>query len=67
MEGLLTILASVLSALFLVPFPEQNNTFSEKEKECILARKAGDEAEKSDEPVWKHTLAACRNPKVWLS
>jgi len=67
MEGLLTILASILSVLFLVPFPEQNKAFSEKEKACVLARKADDEAEKSDDPVWKHTLAACRDPKVWLS
>jgi MFS family permease len=67
MEGLLTVLASLLSAFFIVPFPEQNNMFPEKEKACLLARKADEEVEDSDEPVWKHTLAACRDLKVWLS
>jgi MFS family permease len=67
MEGLLTILASLLSVFFLVPFPEQNKMFPEKEKACVLARKADEEVEDSDEPVWKHTLAACRDLKVWLA
>jgi MFS family permease len=67
MEGLLTVLASLLSVFFVVPFPEQNNLFPEKEKACLLARKADEEVEDSDEPVWKHTLAACRDLKVWLS
>jgi MFS family permease len=67
MEGLLTILASLLSVFLIVPFPEQNNMFPEKEKACLMARKADEEVEDSDEPVWKHTLAACRDLKVWLS
>jgi hypothetical protein len=67
MERLLTILASLLSVFFIVPFPDQNNMFPEKEKACLLARKADEEVEDSDEPVWKHTLAARRDLKVWLS
>jgi hypothetical protein len=65
--GSLTVLASLLSAFFIVPFPEQNDMFPEKEKACLLARKADEEVKGSDEPVWKHTLIACRDPKVWLS
>lgn len=67
MEGLITVVASALSFFIMVPFPEDNNSFSHEEKAALLARIAEDKVETSDEPAWKHTLAACHDPIVWLA
>ena len=67
MEGLITVVASVLSIFVMVPFPENNNDFTGEEKSNLMARIAADKVETSDEPAWKHTLAACHDVKVWLA
>ncbi|GAB7355534.1 hypothetical protein MBLNU459_g6016t1 [Dothideomycetes sp. NU459] len=68
MEGLITIVVSVLSVFVIVPFPEQNKSFTAEEKSVILARIARDGIQEDEsEKGWRRVVTACSDVKVWLA
>lgn len=68
MEGIITVVVSIASFWIIVSFPEQTTRFTPEEKAAILARVAEDEVEEDTTvPVWKRTLAACKDRTVILA
>lgn len=69
MEGIITVVVSLASIFIVVPFPEDNNSFSPEERAVILARVQEDRVEEveGEGPAWKRTLAACSDRKVILA
>jgi len=69
MEGLITIVVSLISFFLILPFPENNKRFSGEERAVILARTAADKATYEEErgPWWRWVLAAATDRKVWLA
>ena len=67
LEGLLTVLVSLIGYYFISNYPSTAKFLTEEEKACIHARlKASNDATRHEGFTWGNVLMALRDHKVWL-
>ena len=67
LEGILTVLVSLIAYFFVANYPSTAKFLSEKEREAIHARLVSNNDATRDEAfTWTNVSFAIRDPKVWL-
>ena len=67
LEGILTVLVSLIAYFFVANYPSTAKFLSEKEREAIHARLASNnDATRNEAFTWTNVSLAVRDPKVWL-
>lgn len=67
LEGLLTIVVSLIAYHFIANYPATANFLTEEERAYIHARlKASTDATRHEGFTWGNVLTALKDPKVWL-
>ena len=67
LEGILTVLVSLVAYFFVANYPSTAKFLSEKEKDCIHARLvSNNDATRNEAFTWTNVLFAIKDPKVWL-
>ena len=67
LEGILTVLVSLIAYFFVANYPSTAKFLSEKEREAIHARLAtNNDATRNEAFTWTNVSFAIRDPKVWL-
>ena len=67
LEGILTVLVSLIAYFFVANYPSTAKFLSEKEREAIHARLASNnDATRNEAFTWTNVSFAIRDPKVWL-
>lgn len=67
LEGILTVLVSLVSYRFVANYPATAKFLTEKERACVHARlEASNDATRNEGFTWGNVLMALRDPKVWL-
>ena len=67
LEGILTVLVSLVSYLFVVNYPSTAKFLTDDERACINARlKSNNDATRNEAFTWSNVSSALRDPKVWL-
>ena len=67
LEGIVTVLVSLISYFFVVNYPSTAKNITEKERDAILARLASNSDATRDEKFsWKNVINALSDPKVLL-
>ena len=67
LEGILTVLVSLVAYFFVANYPSTAKFLSEEERDCIHARLASNnDATRTEAFTWTNVSFAIRDPKVWL-
>ena len=67
LEGLLTIVVSVIAYFFIANYPATANFLTEKERTVIYTRlEHNSDATRNEGFTWDNVLHAMQDPKVWL-
>lgn len=67
LEGILTVLVSLVAYFFVANYPSTAKFLSEKERDCIHARLvSNNDATRNEAFTWTNVLFAIKDPKVWL-
>ena len=67
LEGMLTVVVSLIAYFFVANYPSTAKFLTEKERACIQARLASNSDATHDEAFnWKNVSSAIKDPKVWL-
>lgn len=67
LEGMLTVLVSLVAYFFVANYPSTATFLSEKERACVHARlEASNDATRDEAFTWNNVSLALRDPKVWL-
>lgn len=67
LEGILTVLVSLVAYFFVANYPSTAKFLSEKERDSIHARLvSNNDATRNEAFTWTNVLFAIKDPKVWL-
>lgn len=67
LEGILTVLVSLIAYYFVANYPATAKFLNDKERACIQARlAASNDATRDEAFTWKNVSSAAKDPKVWL-
>ncbi len=67
LEGLLTVVVSLIAYHFIANYPSTAKFLTERERAYILARlEASTDATRNESFTWGNVLMAMRDPKVWF-
>lgn len=67
LEGILTVLVSLVAYFFVANYPSTAKFLSEKERDLIHARLVSNsDATRNEAFTWTNVLFAIKDPKVWL-
>lgn len=67
LEGILTVIVSLLAYFFIANYPATAKFLTDKERACVNARLASNnDATRNEAFTWHNASLAFRDPKVWL-
>ena len=67
LEGILTVVVSLIAYFFINNYPATAKFLTEKERACINARlRSNNDATRDEAFTWHNVRRAFRDPKVWL-